>query len=157
MKKLIKKILKESVDNRIIDILIKLNLTGYHKVEEFLKETGYDDNEVKEIYSTYFNTISGLDLTPVNWMNFYFNPKKLKVVKSQVNPLVTFYKKDGKVVMEHYNNGEHSSLSLDYNDIWSFFESFYGVETIYHLKEVLKNWFEKTLKLKVNKIRVISN
>ena len=59
--------------------------------------------------------------------------------------------------MEHYDYGEHSSLSLDYNDIWSFFESFFGIESIYHLKEVLKNWFEKTLKLKVHKIRVISN
>jgi len=80
MKHLIKKILKESVDNRIVDLLIKLKLTNYGKIEEFLKETGYNEDEIEEIYSIYFETISGLELNPTNWMDFYFSPDQLEVV-----------------------------------------------------------------------------
>ena len=64
MKNLIRDILKESVDNRIVNILIKRKLPTIHSVINFLIEIGYTYNESKEIYVEYFKTISGLKLTP---------------------------------------------------------------------------------------------
>ena len=84
MKNLIRDILKESVDNRIVNILIKRKLPTIHSVINFLIEIGYTYNESKEIYVEYFKTISGLKLTPINWMNFYFSPDQLQLIDLNV-------------------------------------------------------------------------
>jgi len=141
MKKLIRTILKETVDNRIVDVLIKLNLTNHKGIMDFLLDAGYNEIECKEIYSNYFETISGMVLTPKNWMNYYFNPNQLKVVKDDDS---IFFKKNGKVVMKQ--DKENKEFGFDNEDIWSFFELYYGME--YHqIKEVLLYWLEDTLKL----------
>ena len=143
MKKLIRTILKETIDNRIVDVLIKMKLTNYGKIKEFLKETGYDEDEVKEIYSIYFESISNLEFNPSNWMNFYFSPDQLEVVTSKKYPNSVFFRKNGKVVMEK----EYKDFWFDYDEIWSFFKSFLGMEH-QQIQEFLSYWLEETLKIK---------
>lgn len=149
MKHLIKQILKETIDNRIVDVLIKLKLTNVKEIEEFLKETGYDENEIKEIYSSYFETITGSDLTPMNWMNYYFSPDQLEIVKPVDNPNSVlygsiFFKKDGKVVMEQSIIAK--TFWFDSIGIWSFFKSFLGME-FHQIDDGLTYWLENTLRL----------
>ena len=148
MKHLIKKILKESVDNRIVDLLIKLKLTNYGKIEEFLKETGYNEDEIEEIYSIYFETISGLELNPTNWMDFYFSPDQLEVVNDDYDIYYKdsiFFRKNGKVVMEQ--DDEEKQFWFDYDEIWSFFELYYGMEYD-DTFSFLNKWLRKTFNLK---------
>lgn len=146
MKKLIRTILKETIDNRIVDVLIKMNLTNYGKIEEFLKETGYNEDEIEEIYYTYFKTISGLKLTPSNWMNFYFSPDQLETFKRVDRPDSIFFKKNGKVVIEH--DPKWKDFVFDYDHIWEFFELFYGMEDE-EIVDVIRKWVDKTFKLRV--------
>ena len=141
MKKLIRTILKETIDNRIINLINKLKLTNYGKIEEFLKETGYDDNEVKEIYSSYFKTISGLDLTPSNWMDFYYSPDQLEVIEDYDS---IFFRKNGKVVMEQEN--DYKYFLFHYYEIWEFVESFFGMER-QQTEDFLIQWVEETFKI----------
>lgn len=154
MKKLIRTILKETIDNRIVDVLIKLKLTNVKEIKEFLEESGYDVDEIEEIYSNYFETISGLKLTPSNWMNFYFSPDKLEVVKDEYDEEYKdsiFFRKNGKVVMEQ--DDQEKQFWFDYDEIWSFFELYYGMEYD-HIYNILGSWLKDTLKLnRYNPIR----
>jgi hypothetical protein len=120
MKNLIKKILKESVDNRIVDVLIKLNLSTFSKIDNFLEEIGYSDDEIIEIYSIYFKSVSGLELSPTNWMEFYFSPDQLEIINDEYSHIKSFYLKNGEVVME--TGGEKMKqkiIFIDYPSIWS--------------------------------------
>ena len=49
MKNLIRKILNESVDNRIVDVLIKMKLNDFEDIGHFLFEIGYEEDEIIEI------------------------------------------------------------------------------------------------------------
>jgi hypothetical protein len=81
----------------------------------------------------------------MNWMNYYFSPDKLEVVKDDEYKNSIFFKKDGKVVMEENKKSRYFWFS--YKEIWSFFESFFGME-YEQMREVLRYWLEETLKLK---------
>jgi len=154
MKKLIKKILKESVDNRIINLINKLKLTNINDIMKFLEEAGYSNDEMIEIYSNYFESISGLEVSPKNWMDFYFSPDKLEVVKDEYDEEYKdsiFFRKNGKVVMEQ--DDQEKQFWFDYDEIWSFFELYYGMEYD-HIYNILGSWLKDTLKLnRYNPIR----
>jgi len=161
MKKLIKKILKESFDDRIIDVLIKLKLTNTKEIEEFLKKVGYDSKEIDEIYNSYFKTISGMDLTPSNWMNFYFNPDQLEVVKddeyNDVVPVLDmdsiYYSKDGKIVMEYYppNNG----FWVDKSSIWSPIQIIFDLD-LHEMRSHLGMWLKNYMGIENSKINSLT-
>ena len=79
-----------------------------------------------------------------SWMNKNFSPDQLEIVKSKKYPNSIFFKKNGVVVMEQ--NKKNKRFWFDYDDIWSFFESFLGME-YQQIEEVLSYWLEETLKL----------
>ena len=79
-----------------------------------------------------------------SWMNKNFSPDQLEIVKSKKYPNSIFFKKNGVVVMEQ--NKKNKRFWFDYDDIWSFFESFFGME-YEQIEEVLSYWLEETLKL----------
>lgn len=145
MKNLIRTILKETIDNRIVDILIKLNLPNYGEIEEFLKETGYDYNEIDEIYYSYFKTISGLDLTPSNWMNYYYSPDQLEVVKYTVKEKTFFFKKDGRIVMAQEKKDK--KFWFDNKEIWICLENTFNMNSE-EIRKFLSKWVEDNFKLK---------
>ena len=150
--------MKESVDNRIVDVLIKLKLTNYNEIYNFLHETGYDRNEIKEIYSIYFETISGLKLTPSNWMDYYFNPDQLEEIgpdyddmnddmdddmeNELLDNVSTIYYKNGIIVME--DDFTNTSFWFDWKNIWSPLENIFDLDyDVVH--KLLRKWLTKNM------------
>ena len=146
MKSLIKKILLESSDEKIINLLkSKFNYDDDRGIIKYLESLGYSEKEITKLISVWFKMETGVELTPSNWMNDNYSSDQLEIIKSEIYPNSIFFRKNGKVVMEQDKIYKH--FYFDYNDIWSFFESFFGMEG-QQIKEVLRSWLEETLKLK---------
>jgi len=79
-----------------------------------------------------------------NWMNENFGPDQLEVVTSDEYPNSIFYRKNGEVVMEQ--NKKTKDFWFDYNEIWSIFERFFGME-YKEIQSFLRYWLEETLNL----------
>jgi len=93
----------------------------------------------------YIITENKLNNVALSWMNQNFSSDQLEIVKSKEYRDSIFFKKNGKVLMEQ--NKENKRFYFDYDGIWSFFESFFGME-YEQIMEVLSYWLEETLKLK---------
>jgi hypothetical protein len=89
-------------------------------------------------------TESKLNKVALKWMNLNFSPDQLEVIEHPDYPNSIFYRKNGKVVMEQ--NKKNERFWFSYEDIWSFFESFFGMEH-QEIQEVLRYWLEDTFKL----------
>jgi hypothetical protein len=85
-----------------------------------------------------------LNKVTIKWMNQNFNPDQLEVIKHPDYPNSIFYRKNGKVVMEQ--DKENEIFWFDYNNIWSFFESFFGMK-YQEIQDVLRYWLEEAFKL----------
>jgi hypothetical protein len=153
MKNLIKRILKESVDNGIVDVLIKLDLPNYPKIYDFLLEIGYDENEVKEIYSIYFEYITGSDLTPRNWMDFYFSPDQLQLIDLNVYTWLDrdsiYYSKNDLIVMEYFESGK--SFWFDFSQIWLPIKNTFELDSK-DIEVQLKLWLKSNFDFDVKKV-----
>jgi len=90
-------------------------------------------------------TENKLNNVALSWMNKNFSPDQLEIVTSEKYPNSVFFRKDGKVVMEQ--DKEYKDFWVDYHEIWSFFESFFGME-YEQIQEVLRYWLEENFKLK---------
>ena len=89
-------------------------------------------------------TQNKLNNVALSWMNKNFSPNQLEIVTSEKYPNSVFFKKDGVVVMEQ--NKKNKDFYFDYDKIWGFFESFFGME-YEQIREVLRYWLEETFKL----------
>jgi len=92
----------------------------------------------------YIITKNKLNKVGSSWMNQNFSSDELEIVKSEEYPDSIFFKKNGKVVMEQ--NKKNMNFWFDYDNIWSFFESFFGMK-YEKIQEVLNYWLEETFKL----------
>ena len=90
-------------------------------------------------------TKNKLNNVALSWMNKNFSPDQLEIVTSEKYPNSVFFRKDGKVVMEQ--DKKSKVFWFSYDDIWSFFESFFGME-YQQIQEVLRYWLEENFKLK---------
>ena len=90
-------------------------------------------------------TESKLQKAALLWMNNNFSPDQLEVVESPKYPNSISYKKNGIVVMEQ--DKKNKDFWFDYDEIWSFFESFFPME-YEEMQGVLKIWLEETFNLK---------
>ncbi len=79
-----------------------------------------------------------------SWMNQNFSPDQLEIDTSKKYPNSIFFKKDGRVVMEQ--DKKSKVFWFDYDEIWLFFESFFGMK-YEQIQEVLRYWLEETFKL----------
>jgi hypothetical protein len=93
----------------------------------------------------YIITENKLNNVALSWMNQNFSPEQLEIVKSKDYPNSVFFRKNGKVVMEQ--DKKYGEFWFNYDDIWSFFESFFGMK-YQQIQEVLSYWLEETLKIK---------
>ena len=92
----------------------------------------------------YIITENKLNNVALSWMNQNFSPDQLEIFESEKYPNSVFFRKNGKVVMQQGKESKY--FWFDYDEIWSFFKSFFGME--YHqIQEVLNYWLEDTLKL----------
>jgi len=80
----------------------------------------------------------------MSWMNENFGPDQLEVVTSDEYPNSIFYRKNGVVVMEQDKKTKY--FWFDYNEIWSIFERFFGME-YKEIQSFLRYWLEETLNL----------
>ena len=92
----------------------------------------------------YIITENKLNNVMLSWMNQNFSPDQLEIVESEKYPNSVFFRKNGKVVMEQDKKSKF--FWFDYDKIWSFFESFFGMQH-QEIREVLRYWLEDTLKL----------
>ena len=90
-------------------------------------------------------TKNKLNNVALTWMNKNFSPDQLEVVTSEKYPGSIFFRKDGFVVMEQ--DKKYKDFWFDYDVIWSFFESVFGME-YEQVQEVLSYWLDDTFKLK---------
>lgn len=155
MKNIIKKILVESQNEKMINLLKKrFDLSEINKIENFLFEAGYKYTEIKEIYYQWFNIESGYELNPINWMNYNYSPDQLEVVKDNEDDEYKdsiFFRKNGKVVMEQ--DDMEKQFWFDDDKIWSFIQFFFNMD-YEHTYNILGYWLKNTLKLnKYNPIR----
>jgi hypothetical protein len=155
MKNIIKKILVESQNEKIINLLKKrFDLSEIYKIENFLFEAGYKYTEIKEIYYQWFEMESGYELNPINWMNYNYSTDQLEVVKDNYDDEYKdsiFFRKNGKVVMEQ--DDMEKQFWFDDDKIWSFIQLFFDMD-YEHTYNILGYWLKNTLKLnKYNPIR----
>jgi len=153
MKNLIRDILKESVDNRIVNILIKRKLPTFHSVINFLTEIGYSYNESNEIYVEYFKRISGLELTPFNWMNFYFSSDQLQLIDlndyAWLDRNSVYYSKNDLIVMEYYESGK--SFWFHFNQIWLPINDIFSLSNL-EIEAQLKLWLKSDFDFDIKKV-----
>jgi hypothetical protein len=89
-------------------------------------------------------TENKLNNVALSWMNKNFSPDQLEIVTYKKYPDSVFFKKDGVVVMEQDKKFKY--FYFDYDDIWLFFESFFGMK-YEQIEEVLSYWLKDTFKL----------
>jgi len=92
----------------------------------------------------YIITENKLNNVALSWMNQNFGLDQLEIFKSEEHPYSVFFRKNGEIMMEQ--NKKNKLFWFDYIEIWSFFESFFGME-YQEIREVLGYWLENTLKL----------
>jgi hypothetical protein len=145
MKNLIKKILLESSDEKIINLLkSKFNYDDVKGIIKYLDSFGYSEKEITKLISVWFKMETGVELTPLNLMNKNFSPDQLEIVTSEKYPNSIFFRKNGVVVMEQ--NKAFKVFYFDYDEIWSFFESLFSMKNK-QIQDVMRYWLEETLKL----------
>ena len=92
----------------------------------------------------YLITESKIQEVALKWMNDNFSPDELEIVKSPKYQNSIFYKKNGKVVME--KDLKNKYFYFEYYEIWSFFESFFGMKYS-EIQQLMDIWLEETLNL----------
>lgn len=63
------------MDTRIFDILVKMkfNISDVKLIFTFLSDCGYSESEITSIWFGYFKFITGIDFTPVTWLNYVYD------------------------------------------------------------------------------------
>jgi len=81
----------------------------------------------------------------LKWLNDNFNLDKMKMYKHDYYPNSIFYKKGDIFVINQ--DLKNKKFWIDYNQIWSFFESFFGMEYT-EIQSIMNIWLEETDKLR---------
>jgi hypothetical protein len=90
-------------------------------------------------------TENKLNDVALSWMNKNFSPDQLEIVTSEKYPGLIFFRKNGKVVML-MDNSTGKDFWFDNKRIWSFFESFFGLD-YEQIKGILSYWLEESFKV----------
>jgi hypothetical protein len=90
-------------------------------------------------------TESRLERLAINWLNDNFGDLKPYETERYTN--VIFFMKDGKIIFTY--NKKDRSVTVSYNEIWSFFESYFSMK--YGQIQVLtKLWVMSSYNLEVS-------
>ena len=89
----------------------------------------------------------------LKWLNDNFNLDKMKMYKHDYYPNSIFYKKGDIFVINQ--DLKNKKFWIDYNQIWSFFESFFGMEYT-EIQSIMNIWLEETDKLREYTPRIVS-
>jgi hypothetical protein len=113
---------------------MKFNLNEYHKIRHFLNDIGYDELEIKSIYESYFKFITGIDFSPLTWMNYFFDSPSTYIIDD--NNIVL---KSDTIFIGHYNLSERI-MWFNYDNIFLPLFSYLDCEN--SVKDILKEWLK---------------
>lgn len=80
----------------------------------------------------------------IKYLNSEFS--NLEQYETKKYPDYIFFKKDNKVIFDY--NKENGYVYISYDEIWSFLESFFGLE-YKEIQDLTKEWVEEHFKLRV--------
>ena len=80
----------------------------------------------------------------LNWLNKNYGDLELFETKKYSDHI--FYIKNGKCILQH--NKENGYVFVSYDEIWSFFESYFGMN-FQQIQDLTKQWVEEQYKLGV--------
>ncbi len=80
----------------------------------------------------------------IQYLNYEFN--NLEQFETEEYPDYIFFMKDGEVIF--YYNKKNGYVGVSYDKIWSFLESFFGLE-YKEIQDITKEWVEEHYKLRV--------
>jgi hypothetical protein len=89
-------------------------------------------------------TENKLNQIGIKWLNKHFGD--LKPYETEKEPDYIFYMKDGQIIFDY--NKKNGDVYLDYDEIWSFFETVFGM-TYQQIEDITKAWVEEHYKLRV--------
>jgi len=89
-------------------------------------------------------TESKLEKAAINWLNKNYGD--LEPYDNIKYPNYILYKKGDEVIFEY--NKKSGSVYVNYDEIWSFFKSFFGMEYL-QIQDITKRWVEEHYNLKV--------
>ena len=91
----------------------------------------------------YIITENKLDKVVITWLNNKFGNLK-PIVKGDK----TFYINEDRIILFYYYQDEKNGyVYINYNEIWSFLESIFGLESL-QIKSIITYWLEETYNLK---------
>jgi hypothetical protein len=85
-----------------------------------------------------------IDKFCINWLNKEYDD--LESFETNKYPDYIFYMKDGKVIFEY--NKKNGNVYVNYDEIWLFFETFFGMEC-QQIQGTTKIWVEEHYNLRV--------
>jgi hypothetical protein len=86
-----------------------------------------------------------LNKITINWLNDNYGD--LEPYKKDKYPDYIFYLKGDKIIFD-YNN-RNGLVYVNYNEIWSFFESYFGMN-YQQIQDITKEWVEEHYNLRVS-------
>ena len=89
-------------------------------------------------------TESKIEKAAINWLNKNYGD--LKPYDSIKYPDIIFYKNDDGVILQY--NKKTGVVFISYDEIWSFLESFFGMEYL-QIQGLTKRWVEEHYNLRV--------
>ena len=87
---------------------------------------------------------SKLEKTAINWLNNHYGD--LTPLETEKYPNTILFIKDDKVIFDY--NKKNGKVYIDYDEIWSFFESFFDMN-YEQIENITKVWVEEHYKLRV--------
>ena len=92
--------------------------------------------------------MSKLEKLCIKWLNDNYG--ELESYENEVYSDYIFYKKGDEVIFEY--NKKNGSVYVSYDEIWSFFELFFGME-YQQIQGLTKRWVEEHYKMGVTTTR----
>jgi hypothetical protein len=91
----------------------------------------------------YIITENKLDKVVITWLN-----NKFGNLKPIVRDDKTFYVNEDRLVLfYYYQDKKNGYVYINYDEIWSFLESIFGLESL-QIKDIITYWLEETYNLK---------
>jgi len=79
----------------------------------------------------------------IKWLNENYSP--MERFEPEKYPNYIFHMKDGKCILQY--NKKSGNVYVNYNEIWSFFESFFGMKH-QQIQDLTKIWVEEQYNLR---------
>jgi hypothetical protein len=89
-------------------------------------------------------TENKLEQVAINWLNKNYGD--LEEWENDKYPDFIFYKKGDKIIFDY--NKKNGEVYMNYNLIWSFFESYFGMNN-QQIQALTKDWVEERYNLRV--------